>query len=286
MQSKLCLNIAVDHRMRALFKPVTVNRGTPSQHVSQIQSLGEALGRSREEVQVTSELAGPAVRGGIVVTLQQPRDNHPYEDGIDRVIDDCQTLYALNEIFRVVSCETLDIRTDISIVDLLPYISKDVSRVNKTDLDHLFRQTRQAICEKQPDIVLCAGRVWLSEPEDPRDLKRHVRHLESIGVGRVFSEKFGSPSKIRVGVQGDDEHFIFKKINGFHPGFAMNHHPHISLLRQLLILVCAEACGVLRGDWEDLKWTSELKSRCRKLSKCLSGTTVLTFSTHGLLHPL
>jgi hypothetical protein len=66
----------------------------------------------------------------------------------------------------------------------------------------------------------------------------------------------------------------------------MNHHPHISLLRQLLILVCVEACGMLRGDWVDTEWTKELKSRCRELSKSLSGTVILTFPTRGLLDPL
>lgn len=139
MQSKVCLNIAVDHQIRAYFEPVKIKPESPSHHVSNIQRLGESLGRSRAEVQVTSELAGPSVKGGIVVTLQQPRNNHPYEHGIDRVIDDCRTLHALRDIFRVVSCETLDIRTDISIIDLLPYVSEDMSRVSKTDLDHLFK---------------------------------------------------------------------------------------------------------------------------------------------------
>ena len=138
MQSKVCLNIAADHRIRAYFESVTIKPESPSHRVSHTQRLGESLGRSSAEVQV-SELAGPAVKGGIVVTLQQPRNNHPYEHGIDRVIDDCRTLHALRDIFRVVSCETLDIRTDISIIDLLPYVSEDMSRVSKTDLDHLFK---------------------------------------------------------------------------------------------------------------------------------------------------
>jgi hypothetical protein len=186
----------------------------------------------------------------------------------------------------VVLCDTLDIRTDVSIVDLLPYISKDVRDVNETDLEHLFEQTLQAVYEKKPDVMLCAGKLWLSEPEDPRNLKGNIRILESIGVGRVFSRKFGNPSRIRVAAEGGDVPFVFERVNGFHSSFAMNHHPYISLLRQLLILVCVEACGMLKGDWVDTEWTKELKSRCRELSKSLSGTVILTFPTRGLLDPL
>jgi hypothetical protein len=117
------------------------------------------MGRTREEIQVASELAGPAVQGGIAITLQQPRENHPFERGIDGGIEDNQTLHALYEVFHVVSCDTLDIRTDVSIIDLLPYISKDVRDVNETDLEHLFEQTLQAVYEKKPDVMLCADKL-------------------------------------------------------------------------------------------------------------------------------
>lgn len=286
MQSKVCLNIAVDHRIRAYFEPVTFKPGSPSHHVSHIQRLGESLGRSRAEVQVTSGLAGPALKGGIVVTLQQPRNNHPYEHGIDSVIDDCRTLHALKDIFRVVSCETLDIRTDISIIDLLPYISKDVKGVNETELKYVSRHMLQAVCLKEPNVVLCAGKLRLSEPEDSCNLKENVKYLESIGVGRLFGWEFGHRPRISVRAKGEDKLFYFARVNGFHPSFALNYHPHISLLRQLLILICVETCDLARGDWLDEDWMIELRSRCRKLSKSLSGTVTLAFPTYALPDPI
>lgn len=285
MQSEVCLNIAADHRIRAYFESVTIKPESPSHRVSHTQRLGESLGRSSAEVQV-SELAGPAVKGGIVVTLQQPRNNRSYEHGIDRVIDDCRTLHALKDVFRVVSCETLAIRTDICIIDLLPYISKDVRGVNETELKYVSRHTLQAVCGKEPNVVLCAGKLRLSEPEDSRNLKEDVKYLESIGVGRLFGWEFGHPPRISVRAKGENTLFYFARVNGFHPSFALNHHPHISLLRQLLILVCVETCDMVRGDWSDDGWKMELRSRCQKLSKSLSGTLALTFPTYALPDPL
>jgi hypothetical protein len=151
-QSNVCLGIAVDHRIRALCKPVTVSSKELSKHISLIQTLGESLERSHKEIQVTTELARTAFKGGIAITLKQPRDNHPFEEGIDKVIEDCETLYALYEIFRVVSCETLDIRSDIGIVDLLPYMSDNLTEVDDADLKEFFDQSAQAICDMNPSF--------------------------------------------------------------------------------------------------------------------------------------
>lgn len=123
-QPKVCLDVAVDHRIRRLFKPVLDDLTERSNHVSRIEARGRSLKRSREEIQVTAQIAGPAVKGGIAVALQQPRHNHPFEKGLNAVIENCETLYALYDIFTAVSCGTLDIRTDITVVDLLLCISK------------------------------------------------------------------------------------------------------------------------------------------------------------------
>lgn len=130
----VCLDIAVDHRIKALCKRVPAYANQPSGHVLCIRELGENLGLPQENIQVTSQLAGPAVTGGIAIILQQPRSNHPFKQGIDRVIEDCKTLYALYDIFRMVSCETLDIRDDVAIVVLLPYESEPVNEIHDADL--------------------------------------------------------------------------------------------------------------------------------------------------------
>jgi hypothetical protein len=90
-QLKVCLGVAVDHRIRRLFKPVFNNPTEHSNHVFRIEALGRSLNRSREAIEVTAQIAGPAVKGGIAVALQQPRHNHPFEKGLNAVFEDCET---------------------------------------------------------------------------------------------------------------------------------------------------------------------------------------------------
>ncbi|KAL7777386.1 hypothetical protein CFE70_007812 [Pyrenophora teres f. teres 0-1] len=216
IQSKECLDVAVDHRIRALCKPVTVSSREPSKRISRIKTLGESLGRSRKEIQVTTELAGPAVKGGIAITLQQPRGNHPFEEGIDNVIADCETLYALYEIFPMVSCGTLDIRSDISIIDLLPYISDDITEIDDADLTKFFNESTQAICDKEPDVLLCAGKIWLPKPDKFNKIKGDARKLESIGFGRMFGQTPKLP--VQAKIRGSNGSIVsINRVNGFHP---------------------------------------------------------------------
>ncbi|KAJ4986358.1 hypothetical protein SVAN01_08175 [Stagonosporopsis vannaccii] len=269
VQSYVCLDVAVDHRIRALCKPVTLSSRESSKHVSRIRTLGESLRRPRKEIQVTSELAGPAVKGGIAIILQQPRGNHPFEAGVDGVIADCETLYALYETFPVVSCGTLDIRSDISIIDLLPYMSDRADNVDEADLKRLFNHSAQAICDKEPDVLLCAGRIWLPQGDRFNRIKEDARKLESIRIGQRFGQNPKLP--VRAKIRREDGSFAsIKRVNGFHPSHAMNYRAHVSLMRQLLILLCAEACGTFRDDWEDKQWMSDLRCRCGKLSNSLA----------------
>jgi hypothetical protein len=97
----MCLDVAVDHRIRKLFKPVLTNLTERSEHVSCIEAQGEMLNRSCAEIRVTAQLAGPAFKGGIAIALQQPRCDHPFDMGLDAVVEDCKTLRALHDIFIV-----------------------------------------------------------------------------------------------------------------------------------------------------------------------------------------
>lgn len=267
---KVCLDVAIDHRIRRLFKPFLVNLLEHSNHVSRIEARGRVLKRSRREIQVTAQLAGPAVKGGIAIALQQPRRNHPFEEGLDAVIDDCGTLYALYDIFTAVSCGTLDIRTDITIVDLLPYESETLAEIGDTKLRKSFSTLAQVICDKKPDVLLCAGKIWLPNAGKFDDRKGDVRKLESIGLGKTFGSTAKYPVTAKICSEG--RAFVaIPRVNGFHPSCAMNHYPHVSILRQLQILIGAETCGMLRGDWEDKEWMDELRSRCQKISRSHSG---------------
>jgi hypothetical protein len=125
----ICLNTAVDHWIRRLFRPIRRSTGSTSRgtHADYIKALGRNCGLHEDKVQVTIELAKPSSTGGIAVVLQQLRPDHPFEWGTEAVVDDSMTLAVLRDSFATASCNTLDIIDDISIVDLLP-----VSRTEHT----------------------------------------------------------------------------------------------------------------------------------------------------------
>jgi len=215
-QLKVCLGVAVDHRIRRLFKPVFNNPTEHSNHVFRIEALGRSLNRSREAIEVTAQIAGPAVKGGIAVALQQPRHNHPFEKGLNAVFEDCETLCALSDIFTTVSCGTLDVRTDITIVDLLPYVSEDVAEIDDAMLRESFRASTQIICDKEPNVLLCAGKIWLPKAGKFDDRKGDAWKFESVGLGK----KFGSTPKLPVMARiRHEEHGLvtIHRVNGFHP---------------------------------------------------------------------
>lgn len=281
-QPEVCLDVAVDHRIIRLFKPVSNDLTVRSNHVSCIEARGWSLKRPHCEIHVTTQLAGPAMKGGIAVALQQPRHNHPFKEGLNAVIQNCETLYALDEIFAVVSCGSLNIRTNIAVVDLLPYISEDIAEINDATLKESFHALTQTICDKEPYVLLCAGRVWLPKVGKFDNPKGHVQKFESIGVGKKFGSTPNSPvaARIRRGERG----FIdIRRVNGFHPSHAMNHYPHVSLLRQLQILIGAETCGMLRGDWEEEEWMGELRRRCQNIPGAPAGKAKIFYSKLTLI---
>lgn len=96
--TRIYLDVAVDHRIRRLFKPAHDDPTECSDHVSYIEARGLSIKRSYSEIQVTSQLAAPAVNAATNVTLQQPRQNHPFEKSLSAVIENSRTLYALNSI--------------------------------------------------------------------------------------------------------------------------------------------------------------------------------------------
>lgn len=134
----MCLDVAVDHWIRQLFNPVLNDLTERSEHISRIEARGGSLKRSREEIQITAQIAGLVVKGGIAITLQQPWHNYPFEKGLDAIFENCEILYALYDIFTIVSCGTLDIWTDITVVDLLLYVSEEVAKIGNAKLRESF----------------------------------------------------------------------------------------------------------------------------------------------------
>lgn len=106
--AKTCLNIAIDHRIRELFGPVTlpVANSIPSaqpeaQGLCSIANYIDTLRKlDTNEVDVTQRLAGQyGVTRRITVLLKQPRDSHAFDRGMAATVSDCGTLQALHDMF-------------------------------------------------------------------------------------------------------------------------------------------------------------------------------------------
>jgi hypothetical protein len=274
--STTCLDVAIDHRIKRLIGPVTLRPG-PSQglHVANVRELGEIMNVPEPEIDVTAELAGPSSKGGIALALQQPRSEHPFTSGTKAVIDDCDTLAAFRELFAVVSRGTIDMQRDVSVFDLLPYIPEDLmNNSSERTLATVFQNSVLAFCEKEPDVVLCAGKIWLPKVEGldkweakkaESAIKGEAWKLENLGIGRTF-DKY---PVVRLKNNTRDWTKI-RRVNGFHPSYALNYSSDYSKLRQLLILNVAEVCGVYCSDWKEEAWMAGLRTSCSDLSAPLN----------------
>lgn len=289
----VCLGVAVDHRIRRLLKPVpqTPSTTTLGSHLPILDARGKQLGCRDAEISVTKELAAPARRGGIAVALQQPRDNHPFSEGVDAVIDDCSTLAGLDELFLAASCGTLSIRANVTVIDLMPYIpDKIMNAMTDDQLRQSFDVASRAFCEKMPDVVLCAGKIFPPRPQFPDTRKVETYKLESCGIGRVFGDTPRNPSLVRL--RGEGRSLIpIQKVNGFHLSYALNYRSHYSCLRQLQLLSVAEACQTLSGSWEEDAWMRSIRDTCATVvemtnSKCQRATpNTSRTDSHQRAHP-
>ncbi|KAI8955730.1 hypothetical protein F4801DRAFT_600926 [Xylaria longipes] len=257
-----CLDVAIDHRIRRLCKPTWAEGfPEPSAHLSVLQQYGSRQGCDTDEIKVTSQLAGPAITGGILVTLQQPRDNYSFKAGFGGVVEECKTLTALDQLFSTALCGTLNVREHVFLVDLL-----------------LFTPQR-------PHTILSG--IWL--PYEERNLRRGVANqeksaikgelwkLESIGVGR--------PDLVdTVRFRGNGRELVqMSKVNGFHPSYAVNYYPEHINLKQLLLLNVVKTCGIYRGDWEkEEMWMNSLRTECRELTSRLRDEKQVTRQSRTL----
>jgi hypothetical protein len=123
-----CLDIAVDHRLRALFKPVckTARLDIGGNHglcLDEITSVNTQRTIHEPEVRITCRFFNYGWSGGITVILLQPSNFHPYWKGFRSVIEDCPTYCFLDEGFKAVTCGTSRLGDgSLSIVDSAPYI--------------------------------------------------------------------------------------------------------------------------------------------------------------------
>lgn len=259
----ICLGVAIDHRIRRLFHPVArpTDQAELGNHVSILEAQGHRLGLPDAEIKVTTELAGPSTTGGIAIALQQPRENHPFAKGSRAVIQDCETLRVLDVLYDTVSCGTLNLLDHVSVIDLLPYTTeRQMKALNNDTLTDLFTTSAQAICGKEPDVILCAGKVWLGDNQ--RDCKGSAWKLETKGIGETF-DKYPYANLLNC----NNKSVQIRRVNGFHPSHAINHHPERSCLIQLILLIVSQTCGILRNEWEEEQWMSYLRINCQDLHR-------------------
>jgi hypothetical protein len=135
------------------------------------------------------------------------------------------------------------------VIDDLPYTRKK----DRTTSDYRWAvrsQVTNIIYAKRPSIVLCMSKESERMPP-PTAL------FKGLGVGMTFGE-----SLICLGT----DHYT-KRINAFHPSYALYHRRNESAFRQLLLLEVAQTCGELRGDWKEEEWMQELRRHCREKAK-------------------
>ena len=111
------------------------------------------------ELAVTKALAGPFTQGGPMVLLLEPRRWHPWDSGVDAVIEECRTLQVLDHGFKLVSEGSLSLTNGVSVLDLRPFLAKDDHTELTCKWEHLYDLVYEAIAAKKPDVLLCMGKV-------------------------------------------------------------------------------------------------------------------------------
>lgn len=135
-----------------------------------------------------------------------------------------------------VSRDTLSLLDDVIVIDRQSFVRRKdriPPEIQKVWRDGSFH----AIRVKKPDVVLCMGQDRFKE-------SGRAFVVESIGVGRVFEMP-------RIELC----HGLWtRRINACYPSYVVNHNPHVSCLRQLLILEISQASiettGLKKTGWE------------------------------------
>lgn len=252
-----CLDIAIDHRLRPLFKPITKRArpdiGSPGLRLDHLTKVNPQRIISEAEVRITNRLFNAEWSGGITAILLQPANSHPYQKGLSSVIEACPTYCFLNEGFKAVTCGTLWLGDGtLSIIDSAPFVRPwdDVSVECKRQMR---RQTSHSIHAKKPDVVLC---MW----QDKEGVTSAMSEVQSLGIGKDFISSSTS-------LNGEP----LKRVNSFHPSYAANYISHASCFRQLLLLNIAQACSIyVDGMWHEKEWMKELKKRCAAEASSMS----------------
>jgi hypothetical protein len=186
-----------------------------------------------------------------VVALKQPPKSQNHDKSVEKVVEECRTLAAIRDL-----AEFFGIPFDrLSVFDAFPYITEQELKQQNVDHAESHAAFHRMIVEKRPDVVLTAWKAF-----DFRNYE--TKGLQKLLTGEVF------PSPQIEYVSG----LTFSTINTAHPGYFVNHYRTESCFRQLQILEFAQACGRLRGIWEEEPWMTSLRERCGVRAKELIGS--------------
>ncbi|KAL1954752.1 hypothetical protein VTO42DRAFT_752 [Malbranchea cinnamomea] len=267
--AKVFQDIAIDHRLRPLFKPVSLrSQGVPNgTHVQDIRAIGSRITRGgeeipAEEIETTVDLARPETEGGIAVVLSQPAKSHLLHEGISRVIEKSPTLQVLDEAFDIASLSTLSFQKDISVMDRSPFIQRGNNVPNALHVK-IRNLAAKAIKGKKAHVLLCLGK-------DDVDFTSDVDVFEN-------GEYLPVPAKL-----GDGRRQEFVKT--YHPSYSANYHPEESCFKELMLLEVVHACGLYRGDWKEDAWMTELRKFCEQTARRLSREQISDPSLHCYRH--
>ncbi|UKZ74603.1 hypothetical protein TrVFT333_002273 [Trichoderma virens FT-333] len=124
--SGVCLDVAIDHRIRQLLQPAINIEANPSDgsHLKKLEQLHQSVHDKEvdalDELLVTKELAKPLSKGGLVVALIRPASNHPFADGVEVVVEESPTLRALRDVLHSEYASAVT-----KIQDLIPVLASD-----------------------------------------------------------------------------------------------------------------------------------------------------------------
>jgi hypothetical protein len=141
---------------------------------------------------------------------------------------------------------------DVSVFDTLPYCSDATKDVNiLREAGRVFERMLEA---KKPDVVLCCYQV------DPFGSSiRIVKELSSKGVGQVHQELSFPVS----------DGWTLKRVNAFHPSYAVNYYRMYGCFRRLLLVEFVQAFAHCSGGGVEDQWIKDLRQDCASMASKL-----------------
>ncbi|KAJ5091711.1 hypothetical protein NUU61_006581 [Penicillium alfredii] len=253
-----CLDIPVDHRLLPIIQQMKIPPSEqPSSHLTILNNFAEnhptGTPIPSSEIHHGLELAGPDRKGGVLVTLLQPPRTQTYENGYPADLASCPTTKAVNELIATATNHQLSI-DEVCAFDRLPYVHGGFNNDDDEVIQEAERTFEDMVRTKEPQVVLCCYGQKSSL------MRGEITWgLYGQGVGEVFKvPEFAISSDCTT-----------KRVNAFHPSYAVNYYTSYSCFRRLLLLEFVQAFCLLVGPWKEEQWMRDLRSECSSLGKRL-----------------